>query len=631
MLAVSTDPAHSLGDALGASLGAEPAAVTGELAAVEVEAGPVWRRWLGERWEAVAALALRGTYLDREDVERLFGLPMPGVDELVGLLELVRLEGDCDEVVVDTAPTAHTLRLLGMPEALGRVAELLGAMRRKHEAVAAQLAGAVRRDAADGLVEEIGREAAVLSSLVRDPGRSRFHWVLLPEALSVSETRDALAGLAAVGVPLADSVELVVNRLTSPPPEPCGACAARREAESAAVSELGGAFPGMPVRFVPAFEREPRGRAALLRLAAALAGARAAEHPTPAERSPSAPSYLKASFPLSPADALPRWLDRLAPPGPQLLLFGGKGGVGKTTCAAAAALLLAESRPERPVLLLSADPAHSLADVLLQPLGDDERAVEGGPGNLRARELDAPAIYGRWRESLRRGLGGLLGEGERGGFDAALDRAVVERLLEVEPPGLDELVAVLELADLAADGSGRLLVLDTAPTGHALRLLEMPELALAWDHALLSILLKYREALGLGETAAELVELARRLRRLRELLADPTRTRLVAVTRAAELPQRETGRLLAALAGLGVAAPVVLVNALTDGECSRCRRAAAAERRQLASLRRGLAKPAPGGRGGGKAPDIMSSPAAFPPPRGAAALTAWGRRWKESR
>ncbi len=660
VLAVSTDPAHSLGDALDLQLGPAPTplpvrARSGGLAAVELAAEPAWERWLTERRQSLAALALRGTYLDREDVDRLFALPMPGIDELVGLLELLRLAraGGYDEVVVDTAPTAHTLRLLAMPAALERLAELLAAMRRKHHAVAERLAGAVRPDAADALVEEIAAEAALLTALVRDPGRARFHWLLLPEALSVAETRDALAELAAGGVPLAQSVELVVNRVTPPPPEPCSACDPRRVAEQEALDELAHAFPNLPIRLVPAADREPRGRAALLRLAAQpfrpqpleviqsvapglrpgrfRRTARIPSHalsqadPTAwATGAPPASSYLKSLSSSSGAEEHPEWLDHLAPPALRLLLFGGKGGVGKTTCAAAAALLLAESRPHQQVLVMSTDPAHSLADVLLEPLTDDERPVAGAPANLRARELDAPAIYARWRERLREGLAELLGEGAAGGFDVALDRAVVERLLEVNPPGLDELVAILELADLTEESpaEARLVVLDTAPTGHALRLLEMPELALAWDHALLAILLKYRQALGLGDLAAELVDLAKRLRRLRELLADAKRTRLVAVTRAAELPRRETDRLLAALARLGVAAPGVLVNALTRGECSRCRRATAAERRQLAALCRDLATP-------GAAPqaDIILASAAFPPPRGAAALAAWGRSW----
>ena len=148
------------------------------------------------------------------------------------------------------------------------------------------------------------------------------------------------------------------------------------------------------------------------------------------------------------------------------------------------------------------------------------------------------------------------------------------------------------------------MVVDTAPTGHALRLLQMPELALSWDHYLLSLLLKYREAMGLGDLAQELVALSRGLKRLEALLRDPARARFVAVTRAAELPRRETVRLLRSLKGLGIAVPAVVVNALPPGG-SEIRRP----------------------RGFGRCA-IIRAPAEFPPPRGVARLAAWIRSWE---
>ena len=163
------------------------------------------------------------------------------------------------------------------------------------------------------------------------------------------------------------------------------------------------------------------------------------------------------------------------------------------------------------------------------------------------------------------------------------------------------------------------MVVDTAPTGHALRLLEMPELALAWDHYLLSLLLKYREAVSLGDLAAELVELSRSLKRLEALLRDPARARFVAVTRAAELPRRETVRLLRSLKTLEIAVPAVVLNALPPAECARCGGSAGAAGALRKDLRRlGLDRCA-----------IMNAPALFPPPRGVARLAAWVQRWEK--
>lgn len=270
--------------------------------------------------------------------------------------------------------------------------------------------------------------------------------------------------------------------------------------------------------------------------------------------------------------------------------------MGKTTCAAAAALVLAESREK--VLLLSTDPAHSLADVLEAPLGDDERPVPGAPPGLRARELDASAVFESWRGRHRDEIGGALGA------FAGESREAVEQLLEITPPGLDELVALSTILDAVLEDEAGLVVVDTAPTGHALRLLEAPELALEWDRALLSLLLKYREAMGLGRFAEELVELSQRLKRLLALLRDPARARFVAVTRAGELPRRETVRLLAELRRLSISVPTLIVNAVEDGELRK-------------SPRRGM-----------KGCAIITAPAVYPPPRGAEALAGWARSWK---
>jgi arsenite-transporting ATPase len=650
VLIVSTDPAHSLGDALLADAtgnggaralsgtpvrvplpGTRTGAGPGTLLAAELAAGPAYERWLGERRNAFQTLAERGSYLAREDIARLLELPVPGVDELVGLLELMRLarEADCAHVVVDTAPTAHTLRLLAMPAALERLAAVLAAFQDRHRTVAEALSGTRwRDDDADAIATALADDARALGELVRDPQRTRFTWVLLPEALSLAETQDALAALRAAG---AHVDELVINRVTPPVDahRPCAVCAARRAAEAAVIEQARRAAPAQAaLLLVPELDEEPRGIAALRALAARVS---AREEPLLADGGP-------APAPLGESDAVgvdPRelsgWLDKLAPASLELLLFGGKGGVGKTTCAAALALLAARRRPRQRVLLLSIDPAHSVGDVLDTGLSDTARpiaAAAGAPANLEARELDAPAVFAafeaRYRDALDDALSGVVrgGRSPARGVDASLDRAVIERLFEATPPGLDELVALCELSELT-DGAGgeRLIVVDTAPTGHALRLLEMPRIALQWDHALLAILLEYRNAIGLpADLAAELVALSKRLTRLRTLLADAQRCGFVVVTRAGELPWRETHRLVDALHALDVAVPALILNAVPDGSCTRCRRCAAEAHEAAQRLRSGL--------GHAAAPAILLAPAEYPPPRGPRALERWARRWR---
>jgi arsenite-transporting ATPase len=252
--------------------------------------------------------------------------------------------------------------------------------------------------------------------------------------------------------------------------------------------------------------------------------------------------------------------------------------------------------------------------------------VPGAPSGLAARELDAPRAFALRRERYRAAVDELfaaVGRGSR--WDPAFDRAVVEDLIELAPPGLDELLAILSITEaLSPRGSGsgaRTIVVDTAPTGHALRLLALPGAALKWAHALLSILLKYRRVVRLGSLGEDLLELSRDLRQLDTLLRDPRRTRVVAVARAAELPRLETLRMVERLKELGIAVGAVIANAVTPPGCGRCRRAAAAEAQEVARLR--AACRAGGVRGCG----FLLAPAVAPPPRGIHALVGWGQCW----
>jgi len=629
VLVVSTDPAHSLGDAFSRPLGPRPRRLPtrrGSLRATELDADAALARWLDQRRERLATIALRGTYLDREDVDRFLSLSLPGVDELIGLVELGRLARAAryDDVVVDTAPTGHTLRLLQMPATLREIASVLDDMQAKHRFLARSLAGSYRADTADALIAEIEEEAEGTAALLRDPARSAFSWVMLPEALSLEESRDGVSALRAAGIAVG---EIVVNRLTPPPPGPCALCPARRRAEAAVVRSARTAFRGIPMRLIAAEETEPAGFAALRRLGPAVLDPPRADRERRLLAPARAPRVARARRPPSRRPAgVPWWLPQVMPRGRRLLLFGGKGGVGKTSAASAAALELAAHRTGK-VLLLSADPAHSIGDALRARLGDVPRAVPGGSARLRARELDADRALREARARYRDAVDQLF-DALRGGshLDPAFDRAVVQDLIALAPPGLDELFAIVAVTSALVSGDEReradAVVLDTAPTGHALRLLALPDAARQWVQALLAVLLKYREVVGLGKLAEELVQMSKQLRELEALLRDPDRTAFVAVTRAAELPRRETERLLEELARLRIPIAGFLVNAMTPPGCARCRRTAAreaAEVRALARRARSLT---------GRERPMILAPMTAPEPRGPRALREWSRAWR---
>ncbi len=276
VLVVSTDPAHSLGDALGVTLGARPRRIAtrrGHFHAVELDAERALARWMTRRRPALRAIALRGTLLDRREIDRLLRLALPGVDELIGLIEVMRLAatGGHDEVVVDTAPTGHALRLLAAPALLARLAATLDAMYAKHRFLAQHLRGEYRPDAADALIAELDDDARTLAAMLRDPAQAELVWVTLPEVLSIRETADAVAQLAGLGIPVA---RIVINQVTgTDDARRCGACAARRQAERAALGALPAKLAGGAPGIVLARPREPRGLPGLRALARKLAAA----------------------------------------------------------------------------------------------------------------------------------------------------------------------------------------------------------------------------------------------------------------------------------------------------------------------------------------------------------------------
>jgi arsenite-transporting ATPase len=302
--------------------------------------------------------------------------------------------------------------------------------------------------------------------------------------------------------------------------------------------------------------------------------------------------------------------------GASLLFFGGKGGVGKTTVSAAVALRLARADRRRRVLLLSTDPAHSLGDVFGAEVGDTGRTIRGAPPNLTVRELDAPQAFAARRARFEEALDDIAASVGVQGAGMAIGAS---DLMNLAPPGIDELFGVLTVVDARA--AFDVILVDTAPTGHALRLLETPEAAREWTRVLLRVLLKYRSLVRPGQLAAELVEVSKSIRALIALLRDASSTSFVVVTRAAELPRLETRRLLTRLERLHLSAPAIVVNARTlgPGRCLRCRAVAAAERRELRALRRAFSRRCA----------IIQTPLSAPPPAGVKALETWGQTWVE--
>ena len=253
----------------------------------------------------------------------------------------------------------------------------------------------------------------------------------------------------------------------------------------------------------------------------------------------------------------------------KLILFAGKGGVGKTTLACASALRLAEQYPEKKILLFSIDPAHSLGACLERTVGPQETRIAPG---LTAIELDAQAEFAYLRQRYTHELTGVLASASgQAGIDFAFDRDVMERMIDLAPPGLDEMLALMRIVKLIDQESYDLFILDTAPTGHLLRFLEMPELIESWLKTFFSLFLKYKNIFWLPNVTALMVELSRRIKSFRRILIDPERSALMAVAIPSQMAFEETKDLLAACQRLGVSVPGIFVNMITpDSDCRVC-------------------------------------------------------------
>jgi len=267
ILVVSTDPAHSLGDILSQKLSSRPSHVSlrrGHLKACELDADRALSRWLRQRPPALATILERGTILERRDIDPFLNLSLPGVDELLGLLEIERLAADdeYDHVVIDTAPTGHTLRLLATPAIFTTFARVLDLMLEKHRVLASAFGHAMGANGSEALIEELRHDGERLGALLRDRSQVRLYWVLLPEEMSVAESNRAVAALRGDGILVSD---VIVNRLMPVPPTACALCNGRRRSEARSVAEISARSGRHDVGLwaLAAREEPPQGIAAL--------------------------------------------------------------------------------------------------------------------------------------------------------------------------------------------------------------------------------------------------------------------------------------------------------------------------------------------------------------------------------
>jgi len=582
VLVVSTDPAHSLGDSLDQDLGGgKPVRLGGtdlEVWGMEIDIEAAKREF-----QAVAASprtqqeaeGLFGSVGLTELVSKLVDLnlaevlntPPPGFDEGVAISKVVDFVekeeyAKFTRIVVDTAPTGHTLRLLQLPEFLEAAIGKIVRLRRKIGQSGGMVQGLFNLTGAEERLNSAAAKLEVwqeklhkVGQLFRDPTRMEFIIAGIPTVLSVRESGRLLEALRKGDVPCK---RVITNQLVS---ETNGETYIKMklQAQKQSLAELAQApqVAGLEIIKAPLVDLEIRGVPAL--------------------------RYFGDT--VWRQGRLPAWeaMQQPTSKGPRrFYLLGGKGGVGKTSLSASLAVQFAAEGHS--TLVVSTDPAHSLGDALAQALagGEPLKVTEAVDLPLYAMEISPEEARAEMRSFAKSGgsekLEDWLGGVGLGSLAAELKDLQLGQLLDTLPPGADEAIAISKVVKFLKDPKfahfDRILF-DTAPSGHTLRLLGLPDFL---DQTIGKVL-RLRQSLqnttgalssfftgqeqkksDLDVAVAKLEEVKERLQEAKALFRDVEQTEFIVVTIPTVMATRESCRLIDALRKEGVPVKRLCVN-----------------------------------------------------------------------
>ena len=231
--------------------------------------------------------------------------------------------------------------MLTLPEQMKKWIEVMDLMQHKHRYMATHFTGKKYvKDECDIFLDSLSSDIDRVNKLLSDRTTTRFFPVMIPEPMSIYETKRLVSALEKNSVPVK---EMIVNHVFEA--EGCELCAGKKKDQIRFLAEIEEGFSQYGLIKVPVFPNEIRGVEKLKGLAEYLSG----------DSRPAVPQ--KATL------TVEKPLDYLAvEPDIEFILFGGKGGVGKTSLASSTALHLAHQHPEKKILVFSTDPAHSLSD-----------------------------------------------------------------------------------------------------------------------------------------------------------------------------------------------------------------------------------------------------------------------------
>lgn len=476
VLLVSTDPASNLDEVLGVRLTSEPKAVpeTAGLFALNIdpeEAARAYRERVVAPYRGV--LPETAVASIEEQLSGACTLEIAAFDEFTKLLGDAEVTGEYDHVIFDTAPTGHTLRLLELPAAWSSFIDT-------------NVGGTSCVGPLSGLQAQQALYAAAHEAL-RDAAQTTLVLVARPEESSLAEAERTRRELGQLGI---ENVRLVLNgvfRAADPGDATAVAMEARGSASLEAMPEGLGALPRVDVPLLP---YELVGIEALRSMGAGPSG------PPPAAAAPAAVAAARAVG----GDTLEGLVEEIAARGRGVVMTMGKGGVGKTTVAARIATQLA--RQGHAVTLTTTDPAAHV-----------EAAARERLPNLTVTRIDPELETHRYTEDVLATAGADLD---------AEGRALLEE--DLRSPCTEEIAVFRAFAETVAEGEGRFVVVDTAPTGHTLLLLDAAEAY-------------HREVLRKADGSPQAVQ------RLLPRLRDPGYTKVLLVTLPEATPIHEAMQL----------------------------------------------------------------------------------------
>ncbi len=344
-----------------------------------------------------------------------------------------------DVVIFDTAPTGHTIRLLELP------AEWSQSISAAEQGSGQTCIGPA------AAIQDAKHKYERALALLRDAAHTRFIFVLHPEAIALRETARAIGELRKLDI---QSYELIINGIIPPEETANELMAARAAMQAGYLRQIASDLP-YPARRMFLLDGEIKGLERLQAVAAALIGETTVAIAAQVKRNG---AVVRGLRPARPQDVLPL----VTPNGHRrTLFFAGKGGVGKTVASCASAVWLA--RQGYKTLLLTTDPAAHLGDVLGEPVGDEPAPLAGLP-SLWAVKIDPKATAEAYKKRI-------LDDARQRGRPA---QAIAVMAEELESPCTEEIAAFDRFIEFASEDRWDVVVFDTAPTGHTLRMLELP-------------------------------------------------------------------------------------------------------------------------------------------------------------